>query len=145
MLIELAKAGDLAAIAALLREAGLPNADLDAGKLEHFLVLRGADSTTVSGAVGFEPHGSAALLRSLVVAPAQRGGGHGEALVGAVEARARRSGVAELYLLTTTADAFFARLGYVKIARDTALAALQSTSEFATLCPASAICMHKAL
>ena len=67
MLIELAKAGDLAAIAALLREAGLPNADLDAGKLEHFLVLRGADSTTVSGAVGFEPHGSAALLRSLVV------------------------------------------------------------------------------
>lgn len=145
MLIEIAKASDLAAIAALLREAALPHADLDARKLEHFLVLRGTDSLTVSGAVGFEPYGSAALLRSLVVAPTQRGGGHGNALVGAVEARAHKFGVAELYLLTTTADAFFSRLGYAKIARDTAPAALQSTTEFATLCPASATCMHKSL
>lgn len=144
-MIEAARAHDLDAITRLLRDAQLPSDDLDEPTLAHFLVLRGADSAKVGGVVGFEPFGVVALLRSLVVAPAQRGAGHGEALVSAVEARAHRFGVAGLYLLTTTADAFFARIGYAKIARDTAPAALQSTREFAALCPASAICMHKAL
>ncbi len=145
MLIEIARAGDLGAITALLREAQLPSSDLDTAKLVHFLVLRDADSARVLGAVGFEPHGSVALLRSLVVAPAQRGGGHGAALVSAIEARARKSGIGELYLLTTTADAFFARLGYARTARESAPDVLQATTEFAALCPASAVCMHKTL
>lgn len=144
-MIEAARPSDLAAIASLLREAQLPGSDLDVAKLAHFLVLRGADSARVGGVAGFEPHGPVALLRSLVVAPGLRRGGHGEALVSAVEAHARRSGVAGLYLLTTTAQGFFERLGYSKIARDTAPSALRATAEFSALCPASAICMHRTL
>jgi hypothetical protein len=47
--------------------------------------------------------------------------------------------------LTIDAEKFFARLGYRTMARSDAPAAIQSTDEFSSLCPGSAVLMQKRL
>lgn len=125
----------------LLAEAELPSADLTAGHLEHFFGC-GAENAP-RGVVGLEIHGSDALLRSLAVAPAARGRGCARALVARAERHAREQGASHLYLLTTTAADFFARLGYKKVGRDRAPEAIRATGEFSTLCPVSSVLMTK--
>lgn len=63
----------------------------------------------------------------------------------AAEARARSHGVQQLCLLTTTAERFFERLGYERADREAAPTAIRGTSEFTSLCPASAAFMRKRL
>ena len=86
-----------------------------------------------------------ALLRSLAVAPDWQGRGLGAALLAHAERTARQRGITTLYLLTTTAEAFFARHGYVRLPREAAPPVLHQTAEFAALCPASAVCLTKPL
>jgi amino-acid N-acetyltransferase len=74
-----------------------------------------------------------------------RSTGLGSALVGHVEAHAAKHDVGTLYLLTMTAEDFFARRGYHRIDRTVAPAAIRSTREFAGLCPASSAFMFKRL
>ena len=131
------------ALAGLLARAGLPHADLTPAHLPDFLALRDGDALV--GAVGLEVYGPDALLRSLVVAPERRGEGLGAGLVDAIEAHARRRGVEVLWLLTETAEGFFATRGYARAERASAPEAIRSTAEFAALCPASAVCMRKPL
>ena len=95
--------------------------------------------------VGLEIYGTVALLRSLAVAPDGQGRGLGAALLAHAERAARQRGITALYLLTTTAEAFFARRGYVRLPRQAAPPVLRQTAEFAALCPASAVCLTKAL
>jgi N-acetylglutamate synthase-like GNAT family acetyltransferase len=54
-------------------------------------------------------------LASLVVAPEARGRGHAARLVHAVEAAARESGHAGLWLYTWTAEELYARLGWQRV------------------------------
>jgi amino-acid N-acetyltransferase len=138
MAIRPARETDAAPIAALLRDASLPHDDF-APHLANFLVARAGDE--VVGAVGLEVQGAAALLRSLVVAPELRGQGLGDSLTETVVARARPLGVRRIYLLTTTADKFFARRGFTVIARSNVPAGIAATEEFRSLCPATAACM----
>lgn len=56
-----------------------------------------------------------------------------------------RSGIAELWLLSTTAADFFAGVGYAVANRSSASADLQLTTQFAELRPAKAVCMRKTL
>lgn len=58
---------------------------------------------------------------------------------------ASASGISELWLLTTTAEDFFPRAGYVTVNRSSASTRLQASTQFAQLCPASAVCMMKTL
>ena len=134
---------DPATVRALLAAAGLPVADLTAAHLDDFWGC--GESPDLTGVVGLESYGTVALLRSLAVAPAWRGRGLGSALLAHAEQVAHQRGVSALYLLTTTAEAFFARHGYVRIPREAAPPVLQQTAEFAALCPASAACLTKAL
>ena len=134
---------DLPAIRALLAAAGLPTADLAAAPPADFWGCR--EGTALIGVIGLEGYGTVALLRSLAVAPAWRGRGLGSALLAHAEQVAHQRGVSALYLLTTTAGAFFTRRGYVRIPREAAPSVVQQTAEFAALCPASATCMSKAL
>ncbi len=140
--ISAARPDDAPAIRALLRAADLPAEDF-AEHLAHFLVARRADA--VVGAVGFERHARDALLRSLVVAPETRGAGVGGRLVSRLAAAAARTGAKRFYLLTTTAEAFFARRGFRKIPRAEVPAAIAATTEFHNLCPVSAVCMTRAV
>jgi N-acetylglutamate synthase-like GNAT family acetyltransferase len=133
----------LAQAVQLLRQAGLPTEDLaDAPGLRLLGVRR--DGGWI-GVIGVQPLDGAALLRSLAVAPSERGRGQGTALVAAAESLAVESGWRQLYLLTTGAAAFFGRLGFEVISREQAPAELRATRQFAQLCPATALVMCKRL
>jgi N-acetylglutamate synthase-like GNAT family acetyltransferase len=134
---------DLAHIVALLEQARLPAADLTRDGIRDFVVAHDAGESI--GVAGLERHGKHGLLRSLAVTPDWRGHGLGAALVEAVEAKARGLGVRSLTLLTGTAAPFFAARGYQEITRSQAPAALQASTEFTELCPASSTCMHKTI
>jgi amino-acid N-acetyltransferase len=115
MELTLARPGDEAQVKELLAECELPSQDITSAHLEHFWVLR--DGPRLAGVVGLEFLDSVALLRSLAVPVGYRGRGIGSQLTQAAEAYARSRQVEALYLLTTTAEAFFARQGYGRIER----------------------------
>lgn len=135
---------DLADVQVLLREAALPFEDLSADAMQDFVVVTHNGGTLI-GAGGIERYDSDGLLRSVVVHESMRGSGMGNSIVTAVEQRARNNGVSDLYLLTTTAAEFFPRLGYARFERKHVPEKLQHSTEFASLCPASAVCLHKKL
>jgi len=83
--------------------------------------------------------------RSLCVAGDHRNRGVARSLCAAIEAVARGLGVRDLYLLTTTAAAFFERQGFSVAARDVATAEIRGTAEFRDLCPSTATFMRKPL
>lgn len=133
---------ELGAIRALLERLHLPASDVG-GPHQAFIAARSGDELV--GCVALERYGDAALLRSLAVVPRLQGAGLGKALHAQVLAEAGRQGVRALYLLTTTADRFFARAGFTRIDRASVPAALSASAEFRSLCPASAVCMLKRL
>lgn len=133
----------LAPVQTLLRDAQLPTSDLSAAHLEHFIACGSREA--LDGVVGVEMYPPYALLRSLAVAPNRRNHGIGRALVVEAERRAQTQGVQELFLLTSTAERFFAGLRYARSSRNDAPAAIRATAEFATLCPESAALMRKRL
>jgi amino-acid N-acetyltransferase len=132
-----------AAVAELLVACGLEPSDL----ADHpdTLVLGRRRGDAVDAVVAVEHHGSTGLLRSLAVAPGQRGRGLARELVQAAEHRAAADGLAALYLLTETAAEFFLRLGYTRLAREAVPPRLRATPQFTRLCPASATCLGKTL
>lgn len=134
---------ELEAIQGLLRASDLPADDLTEAHLEHFLVAQ--EGGSIVGSVGLEPRASTGLLRSLAVAPEMRHHGLGTALADAAEHLAAERGLHELYLLTTTAEQFFARRGYEVIDRVSAPAEMQQTIEFREACPQTAVCMTRTL
>lgn len=138
-----AETPSLEQVTPLIAEAGLPTDDLaDAPGLRLFGIRR--DEQWI-GVVGLQPLDGAVLLRSLAVAPQARGRGAGAALVSVAESHSVAGGWREIYLLTTDAAAFFARLGFEAVPRDAAPAALRMTRQFAQLCPAHAQVMRKRL
>ena len=141
---EVATTADRPIVRSLLAEARLPVADLDLAPELTFWVVRD-DAGRPVGAIGLERHGDVGLLRSLVVTPGRRRHGLGRALVHGLEEHAKATGVADLVLLTETAEEFFRRLGYAVIDRDSAPSAVAASAEFRTLCPSTAVCMTKRL
>jgi amino-acid N-acetyltransferase len=127
----------------LLASASLPTSDLSDQDMQDFFYAGPADAPI--GIVGLQFYGSDALLRSLVVASAQRKQGLGQRLVEEAEQHARERGANTVYLLTTTAEAFFRSRGYVVTPRASAPPAIRSTPEFAGLCPASSAFLSKRL
>lgn len=132
---------DLAAIERLLADAALP-LDGVAAALDHFTVAE-HDGALV-GVAGLEPCGAHALLRSVAVRDAWRAHGVGRALVERTLADADARGIPALYLLTTTADAYFPRFGFAVVPRDAVPADVRATAEFRETCPASATVMRRA-
>jgi amino-acid N-acetyltransferase len=128
---------------AFLQAQGLPLSDITGAHLEHFFFVGSDGSPT--GLIGLELYGTDALLRSLVVAENARGKGLGSTLIDHAEQYAASKGVRSIYLLTTTAEAFFKRLGYERIERSRAPPSIELTREFAGLCPASAAFMVKSI
>jgi N-acetylglutamate synthase-like GNAT family acetyltransferase len=135
-----AAAADLPAVRTLLDRCRLPTADLQPAHLEQFFVARAGDR--LAGVVGIEGLGTLGLLRSLAVAPDLRGRQLGRRLWEYACAEARRRGIQQLYLLTTTAEGLFAKWGFARVARDAVPDAVRATAEYATLCPSSAVVMR---
>jgi amino-acid N-acetyltransferase len=134
---------DMPAVLALLQGAGLPTADLTSAQGLTMWVLEARDS--LLGVIALERFGTDALLRSLAVAPEYRKRGLGHELVARLEQDAQADGVEQLVLLTQTAEPFFRNLGYDIIDRRCVSEELKQSAEFRSLCPASAVCMRKAI
>jgi amino-acid N-acetyltransferase len=134
---------DESSVKNLLSESGLPIADITAKHMEHFFGC--GSGSNLEGVVGLELYGEVALLRSLAVTASRRGAGLGSVLVAHAERYAREQGAKSLYLLTTTADAFFLRRGYARIPREEAPEAIKNTKEFGGICPLSSAFMIKNL
>ena len=133
---------DRVPIRALLHANSLPTSDLEAAR--PLFVVACMDRQIV-GTGALQSFGSVALLRSIAVEPHLRGAGVGRAIVRELEHLARTSEIRQLILLTQTARSFFEAQGYVAIDRSRAPPAVQESEEFRSLCPASALCMSKAL
>ena len=139
---DVASAQDLNAIRALLERSGLPTSDLESAQPE-FAVIRQDGQVVAAGAL--QRFGTAALLRSVVVAPERQGSGLGRSVVSELERLAQAAEIRRLVLLTQTAADFFARQGFRTIERSSAPQDIQASEEFRSLCPSSAICMVKDL
>jgi N-acetylglutamate synthase-like GNAT family acetyltransferase len=133
--------GERAALMAALAKAALPTADVEApGRL--FWRFETSEEIPV-GFGGLEVHGEDGLLRSLLTLPPVRNRGIGAAMVAALEFEARLHGCRSVWVITTTAADFFQRLGYARCERAAVPPAIGATTEFSTLCPASADVLMK--
>lgn len=133
---------DVHAILGLIRDAELAVQ----GLVEHLdSVLVAERDARVIGAIGLEPRGADALLRSAVVAPSERGAGIGAVLYERIVARAQSGGIERLYLLTTTAAEYWARHGFTTTTRDAVPELVRLSPEFTGACPASATVMVRAI
>jgi amino-acid N-acetyltransferase len=131
---------DHEAVTTLLRDSQLPT-DGVAEWLDQFWVAE--HQGRVVGMAGMERYGDSGLLRSVAVTQEWRGTGIGRTLVDRVLKEGRAAGVREVYLLTTTAEHYFPRLGFGCVDRETVPAALQASAEFKGACPASAVVMRR--
>lgn len=134
-----ARAEDLAEVEALLRAVELPLGGLGAQYPGAYVIAREAGALV--GVAGLEIYDRAGLLRSVAVAPSRRGTGLGQALVADRLRAAGERGLEAVYLLTTTAPAFFRKLGFEPARRDAVPPLLAASPEFADVCPSSATCL----
>jgi N-acetylglutamate synthase-like GNAT family acetyltransferase len=135
-----ARPADLATVRALVEQCGLANDAIEDQFGDAYAVAEVGDELV--GVAGIEVHGTCGLLRSLAVAPHARGQGLGAALVRDRVEWANNKRLESVHLLTTTASDFFARHGFVAIARDEAPSEIKLSKEFSEMCPASATFME---
>jgi amino-acid N-acetyltransferase len=123
----------------VLQKCELPFSDIEPSKDILFIVAK--DLENVVGTIGLEVYGKEALLRSLAVIPEYRNKGIASELIQRIVQVAKSVEIDTFHLLTTTAEQYFLRKGFRKDARENAPLPIQATSEFAGLCPSSAIYM----
>ena len=142
MVIDAARVRDLAGVRRLLQQHRLPLDGVD----EHINTMVVArDGSTVIGTAAVELYADGALLRSVAVDPSVQGRHLGHELTEAALRLARANGIDTVYLLTTTAEQFFPKLGFEPITRDQVPVTVQASVEFRSACPASAVVMRKRL
>ena len=140
--IQRATSQDLEGVLALLAQHKLP---LD-GLSDHLgttFVARRADR--IVGSAALEMYADGALLRSVAVARDAQGQGVGHTLTEAAVNLARELHSAAVYLLTTTAEKYFPKVGFERIERDAVPDSVKTSIEFTSACPATAVVMRKLL
>lgn len=140
MVIEAAEPRDLPAVRQLLARHRLPLDGVD----EHVQTMVVARSgSQIIGTAALELYADGALLRSVAVDPEMQGQQLGQRLTEAALQMARARGFPTVFLLTTSAESFFSRFGFERIARADVPASVQQSIEFRSACPASATVMRK--
>ncbi len=135
-----ANASDYTEVVGLLRSECLPTEDLNP-ELSHFLLARAKG--VLVGAAGMEVFGTDVLLRSVAVRKDFRNYRIAQRLTNDLVKQAKLSGIQDLYLITTTADSYFEKQGYSRVVREAVPTLIQSTLQFSSLCPDTAITMHR--
>ena len=138
--IRIATAADRHAMIALLQDADLPTEGV-ADTPANYLVA--AENGVIAALGGLEAHPPDALLRSLVVSRVRRNAGLGHLVFDRLWQQAEAARYSGVYLLTTTAADYFVRLGFSHIERERAPQGIRQCTEFAMLCPASAVLMRR--
>jgi len=141
-LIDRARPDDAPAVLRLLERNGLPREGLT-DWMATTLVAREDGQIIGSAAIEIYPDG--ALLRSVAVAPEAQRQGVGRELTAAAIHLADTLNAPALYLLTTTAEQYFPKFGFERIARADVPATVQASIEFTSACPSTATVMRKTL
>lgn len=131
---------DLPAVLGLLEAAHLPQAGV-AEHIQNFVVA--LEDEKLVGCAGLEIHGEAGLLRSVAVDQQYRSQGIGAKLTAEVLERAEGRGVSSVSLLTTTAQDYFPRLGFIRVKRCELPSVLAQSEELKGACPDTAITLLK--
>jgi amino-acid N-acetyltransferase len=97
------------------------------------------------GVAGLEVYGNQGLLRSVAVIKSKHNQNYGTALSSYVIGEAKKSQIQDLFLLTTTAPAFFKKLGFKEESREKATGNILNSVEFKSACPKTAILMRLTL
>ncbi len=140
--IERAQPIDTEAVLVLLAQNGLPTE----GLREHFTTTVVArDRGRVVGSAALELYPDGALLRSVAVSREEQGRGLWHQLTDAAIRLAQDVGAPAIYLLTTTAEGFFPKFGFERIARAEVPASVRTSVEFSSACPSTATVMRKSL
>ena len=133
---------DIPRVKEILAGYDLLTEDIITFELENFWVAEESDQ--VIGVVCMECNKYIGLMCSLAVDKPYHGNGIGKKLYKVVEKMAHNNGVLRLYLLTTTSQTYFQKLGYEIIEKDIAPIPIQNSIHF-TLYPKSSILMQKSL
>lgn len=142
ILIRKAGREDLPAILTILTSLKLPIEGI-AEHVHHYLIAEVNGRTVAT--MGLEVYGLTALLRSAGVAAGLQHQGIGGRLFDLMVGYARELGVRELIILTTTAERYFGRKGFVVIDRGEISSPVLSSAEFRFACPSSTVCMKMVL
>ncbi len=129
---------DLDQLENLLRSNQLSAQDC-AEQAQNFYGVFDEDKLVAAG--GLESAVNFALLRSVVVHEQYRGQGLAKSISDFLIKLADSEGREAVYLLTETAEAYFEKLGFSRIARAEAPIAIRQTLQFTSLCPDTASCL----
>ncbi|NQY94190.1 MAG: N-acetylglutamate synthase [Campylobacteraceae bacterium] len=136
------KTPNIEEITTLLKQNNLPIEDIKELNLKSFFGLYIND--TLEGIVGLEVYNEVALLRSLAVG-SNKSFGIGSKLLEHIDYFSKTNNINTLYLLTTTADKYFLKKGFVVENKNKAPKVILNTKEFNSICPDSSIFMKKEL
>ncbi len=137
-----ANANDRPAISQLLASSGLPENGLEKAFADTIVAEhRGY----LIGVIAMERYDRDALVRSFAVAEGWRGRNLGKQLWSELRERAKQTGIAAFYLLTTTIPEMAARAGFQQISREEVPAAVRRSVEFELAGCASAVAMRLAV
>ena len=138
--VEPAAGGDYEAICAILAASLLPSRDIGL-RNQRFLVAR--QNGRVVGCAGLELYGQTAQVRSIAVDWTRRTAGLGTRLHDRLLHEAVLCGVQQLFVITATAEDFFARHGYARVALEAVPPEIRASEEFRMHSPASAATMSR--
>lgn len=139
IILQIVEKNFIPTIEKILQKENLPYQDINSKNIQFFKALK---SKEFIGIVGMEHYSKAALLRSMVVFEKFRNKGYGCEIINQIFKKAKANNIKTLFILTTTAKDFFENLGFKVIERKNVPDDIKSTTEFTSLCPASATCMH---
>jgi N-acetylglutamate synthase-like GNAT family acetyltransferase/protein-tyrosine-phosphatase len=140
--LEPASAADGDAIREILHQSLLPARDVGAPR-QRFVVAR--EEGRILGCAGLEPYGEEGQVRSLAVHWTRRNAGFGTRLHDRLLHEAVLAGVQRLWVITATAEDFFARHRWRRVAVEEVPPPIRESEEFRILLPASAACMTRAV
>jgi len=138
--VQAAAPSDYHSVCKLLSKYKLPIEDIDRD-LSHFFIVK--QHGLPVGVIGMERYGEFGLLRSMATDPAYRNNGIAASLVTQLFKYGKSLGLKEMYLLTETAESYFAKRGFQRIKREETPAAIKQSAEFSHLCPSTAVVMKK--
>lgn len=122
----------------LLKDNDLPYEDLRSSRVA---VITYETEGQLIGCIGLEAYGEDGLLRSFAVQKGHKGKGIGKQLLAELIHKSKNQGIKTLHLLTTTADRYFIKHGFLIAERSHAPEAILNSTEFSEICPASSIYM----
>jgi amino-acid N-acetyltransferase len=137
--LEAARSSDEPLVIGFLAAVKLPIEGLRGRFPEGYVVAQ--RQGVLVGVAGVELYDDVALLRSVAVVEGRRSLGVGRSLVENRLGFAKARGVERVFLLTTTAESYFSRLGFSPANRAEVSPALAASAEFASACPTSAACL----